>query len=695
MKFVHIHSISVVVKAFLLLLAALLLASLPSCTNYLKLGNELYGLGEYYDAGKCYKRAYSKVPAKDRTERARVAFLAGECFRHTNASAKALASYVNAVRYAYPDSMLYLYLGQQQLKEGKYRDAEQSFQTFLERVPNHPLAKNGLRSAQQAALMKQELPRFEVRRSTILNSQRSEYSPSYSRTDSDQVYLTSNRDKAKGETLNGITGMKSADLFLAKKNERKQWQQPEAIESEINSEYEDGACSFSPDGQTMYFTRCREAATAPVYAEIWSSQRSGATWGAPTKCQIVRDSLSSVAHPAVSVDGAWLYFVSDMPGGVGGKDLWRCPIAGAEFGAVENLGPSINTLGDEMFPYVREDGSLYFASNGWPGMGGLDVFRAVRDSLTGSYRISNLGYPLNSSADDFGITFEPAHNRGFFSSNRGDGRGSDHIFEFVGDELDYQVTGWVYDKDGDPLPAASITIIGDDGTNRKVNVNGDGFFSQKVERNTRYVFLANCRGFLNARQELATDTTVEKKTYELDFPMSSILRPVLIENIFYEFDSAKLTPASSASLDKLIALLNNNPTITIELGAHCDYIGNDTYNLHLSQRRAESVVRYLTAGGIKPDRLTAQGYGESVPKKVTRRIATAHPFLKEGDILTEAFIKMLKPAEQEICNSLNRRTEFTVIHLTHDLPTEEGQTDAPKEDTSKKKPVEAGDFIEE
>jgi hypothetical protein len=459
--------------------------------------------------------------------------------------------------------------------------------------------------------MKQQTPRYTVKRFELFNSRRSEYAPSYTRTDSTLLYFTSTRDKAKGEGLSGITGMKNADIFVAKRNEQGRWQTPEEIESDLNTEYEDGACTFLPDGSEMYFTRCREDNVSPVYAEIYVAQRSGAAWSAGKKADIVKDTLSSFAHPAVSADGRYLYFVSDMPGGVGGKDLWRCTIeSGGTFGAAENLGTNINTAGDELFPFVHENGSLYFASDGWPGMGGLDLFKALPDTVNDTWRMAeNLGYPLNSAADDHGITFQPHRNKGFFASNRNDLRGWDHIFEFVGDDIDMTLHGWVYDTEGDPLPAATVSIIGDDGTNLKLSMNGDGMFSHPLSPSVSYVLLASCRGYLNTAQELTTTDLADRQIYELLFPLTSIARPAVIDNIFYEFDKATLTAESSSALDRLIKTLNDNPNITIELGAHCDYFGDSLYNNNLSQRRAESVVQYLIRGGIAPDRLTAKGYG--------------------------------------------------------------------------------------
>ena len=172
---------------------------------------------------------------------------------------------------------------------------------------------------------------------------------------------------------------------------------------------------------------------------------------------------------------------------------------------------------------------------------------------------------------------------------------------------------------------------------------------------------------MNGKQELITDTAQVDRSYEVEFPLASITRPVLIENIFYEFDRADLTPASATALDELIRLLNDNPNVTIELAAHCDYKGNDAYNERLSQRRAESVVRYLIKGGISTDRLTAKGYGESKPKVVNKSVMKSAPFLKEGNVLTEEFIKTLTPEQQEICNAINRRTEFQVLRTTYGL----------------------------
>ncbi|MDE5561797.1 MAG: OmpA family protein, partial [Bacteroidaceae bacterium] len=302
-----------------------------------------------------------------------------------------------------------------------------------------------------------------------------------------------------------------------------------------------------------------------------------------------------------------------------------------------------------------------------PGMGGLDLFRAVQDTM-GRWEIRNLGVPMNSAGDDFGMTFEGLHNRGFFSTNRGNGRGWDQLMTFECPEVVQNIRGWVYEKDGYELPEALVYMVGNDGTNLRLSVRSDGSFVQEVKPDVDYVLLATCNGYLNHKQEISIDTSSTSREYVLQFPLASMTDPVLIRNVFYAFDSAELTEGSTIALDSLAMLLEENPGVTIELSSHCDYRGADSYNLRLSQRRAESVVNYLIGKGISSQRMTPVGYGESRPKVVTRRQAEQNPFLHVGDTLTEAFILSLPDeAQQEVCNALNRRTEFRVMRTTFGL----------------------------
>ena len=675
----------------ILLLAVAALLTGCGADQAIKKGDKAYALGEYFDASTQYKKAYSQTPPKQRDQRGRIALKMAECYRRINYTQKAIAAYNNAIRYKQQDSLTHMYLGQQLMKNGQYKEAAKQFQAQLDSIVAfesagekgyeevRTLALTGLRSAQKAPAWKQEGSAYTVKRENFFNSRRSEYSPMLGGDEWDQLFFTSTRNQSKGDDLSGITGTKNADIFLSQKDDKGKWQRPESIDSELNTEGEEGACSFTPDGRTMYLTQCKTDPDYPRFATIVTSNRSDAAWSKATELKLTRDTLSAYAHPAISPDGEWLYFTSNMPGGMGGYDIWRVRLTTSGVGGVENLGAPINTPGDEMFPTFRPNGDLYFSSNGHEGMGGLDIYIAkptqnteliTEDGELGSerYEIEHPGYPLNSQGDDFGMTFEGLKNQGYFSSNRGDGKGWDHIFSFYNPEIVQTVTGWVYEQDGYELPAGQVYMVGNDGTNLKLSVKGDGSFTQQIKAGVDYVFLGTCKGFLNHQEQLRVEPVTESEEYVLQFPLASITAPVLIDNIFYDFDKATLRPESAEALDKLVVLLEDNPNVTIELSAHCDYKGSAEYNKRLSQRRAESVVKYLIEHGIASDRLTPVGYGKDKPKKIRRKVTEKYPFLKENDILTEEFIKTLEDAEQqEQCNQLNRRTEFRVLRTTYGL----------------------------
>ena len=382
-----------------------------------------------------------------------------------------------------------------------------------------------------------------------------------------------------------------------------------------------------------------------------------------------------------------------MPGGLGGLDIWRAQLTGAGVGMIENVGAPVNTAGDEMFPTFRPNGDLYFSSDGHAGLGGLDIFVATVGK-NGKYQLSHPGYPLNSQGDDFGMTFEGPHNRGFFCSNRGDGRGWEHIFSFEYDEIIQTVKGWVYEMDGYELPAAQVYMVGNDGTNLKLSVKGDGSFEQVVKPGVEYLFMATCKGYLNHKESLRTTVVDDSEEHVLQFPLASISVPVMIDNIFYDFDKATLRPESEKALDELVALLNENPNVTIELSAHCDYKGSQAYNKKLAQRRAESVVNYLIRKGIAADRLTPQGYGKEKPKTIRKKLAAQYPWLKEGDVLNEDFIKNLDSEKQEICNQINRRTEFIVLRTTYGMFDKDGNLKNPPKPKPKKEEEEEEFFFD-
>lgn len=672
----------------LLVLSLLLLAGCGAEKN-MKKAEKFMAIGEYYDAASQYKQAYSKTPPKERDRRGLIAGKMAVCYRKINSTPKAVAAYRNMVRYNKATVDDRLELGRQLLKNGDYKQAAEQFRVVLDSMPDNVLARNGLLSAQQAPAWKKQGSRYTVKRMDVFNSRRAEYSPMLSGDQFDQLYFTSTRNDATGDDLSGITGTKNGDIFVSQKDDKGKWSKPEVVNGGLNTEADEGASCLSPDQREMYLTQCVTDPSYPRYAQIVKSNRSDAAWGKASSVELTKDTLSSFAHPAVSPDGQWLYFVSDMPGGKGGLDIWRVRITSAGYGGVENLGEPINTPGNEMFPTFRPNGDLYFSSDGHPGMGGLDIFIA-HPGKTGRYVLEHPGYPLNSQGDDFGMTFEGVKNRGFFSSNRNDGRGWDHIYSFVNPEIVQSVKGWVYEQEGYELPAAQVYMIGSDGTNLKLGVKSDGSFEKELTPGVEYMFLATCKGFLNHKEELKVVPMIDSHEYVLQFPLASITAPVLIDNIFYDFNKATLRPESQTALDELVKLLNENPNVTIELSSHCDYKGSSAYNKLLAQRRAESVVNYLVDKGIARDRLSPVGYGKEKPKTIRKKLTEKLTWLKEGDVLTEEFIKKLDPEKQEICNQLNRRTEFIVLRTTYGLLDENGQL-KPKAKTAKPSSTKAKD----
>ena len=649
------------------ILFLLIVSSLYSCKSAkLSDAEEKQRIGEYYEAAAIYRKVYTKTSPKKRDLRGYIAYRMAECNRLINNTAKATRAYMNAIRYDYPDSTVYLRMGQMLQKTGRYPEAIKNYDIYMENDPSNLLAINGIQGCELAPGWKKNPTRYEVRRMDKFNSRRGEFSPMLAGDKYDQLYFASSRSKDKDAKVSAITGQNNNNLFLVKQDEKGAWLAPVELEDEVNTEYDEGTPSFSPDGNTMYYTYCAQDPEGPRTAEIYISTRSSAKWGKGTRATIVKDSVTALGHPSISPDGKYLYFVSDAVGGFGGKDIFRARVAGNDFGPMENLGEEINTPGDEMFPYVRDSVTLYFASNGHPGMGGLDLFKATQDS-TGKWKVENLGAPINSMADDFGITFAGKEERGFFCSNRNDARGYDHIYSFERPTITIFIEGIVNDVDEYPIEDATVRIVGKDGLNVKVPVKKDGTYRVELERDIRYVMMASARGYLNQNYELHTGPEEKNETYIVDFFLSPISKPVVIDNIFYDFDKATLRPESKKALDEMIKMLNDNPNVTIELGAHTDRKGTDQYNERLAQRRAQSVVDYLIAGGIEAARLEAKGYGESVPKTINKKMAKQFDFLKEGDVLTEEFILALPPEQQEIADQINRRTEFKVLRTNYNL----------------------------
>lgn len=663
-------------KRILYIIVGMMLASvvlsLASCKGpKLKEADEAYDRGEYFDAATIYRKLYNRYNRKeDAWIRGELAFQLGMCHLKLNQGNRAAAAFQNAIRYEYEDTTLLLRLAQAQQREGQYAAAIKNYNEYLEIAPDSWEAQVGIRGCELAPGWKEEGSRYIVKQDKLLNSRRADYCPMYLDKNMEYIYYTSTSEKSTGELRSEITGTKKGDIYFSKKDEKGVWSRPEVVEGGLNTEHDEGAAAFSPDGSTMYLARAVRQ-DWPTTVEIYTSTRSEAKWNAPQKFEITADTLSNYSDPAVSPDGKWLYFASDMPGGQGGTDIWRINLKD-KHGTLENMGPQINTKGNERFPNMRTDSLLYFSSDGHPGMGGLDLFvaklqpREEGDKISmDQWVIENMGVPMNSAADDFGITFGEGES-GLFSSSRGDARGYDHIFRFVKPDLQIWISGYVVDKDDEPVPNATIRIVGDDGSNQKTAAKPDGSFRFDLQRGVKYAMLASADGYLNARQEFESDSTEEDAEYNVDFILAAMFKAQIIENIFYDFDKAVLRDESKLALDSMVMLLKDHPNIVIEMASHTDRVGSARYNQGLSQRRAQSVVDYLIANGIPRERLKPAGYGESRPKTVTKRIHSQYPQFEEGVTLTEEFIKGLSKEDQEAADQINRRTEFTVLDTTYE-----------------------------
>ena len=668
-----------------ILCVSVFIAGFSSCSvsARIKRADKKYNIGEYYQAAEMYKQVYRRINSKDKSMRAHVAFNQGECYRILNNS-KATSAYKNAIRYHYPDSIVYLHYAQVLHYQGKYKEAIKQYDIYLEAHQKDYVASAGKYACLKMEDWKKQTSRYKIAPAKEFNAKRSSnFSPSFIGEDADALVFTSNRQEQKSNNktkvrASSVTGMPAFNLYSARKNAAGKWEEIELCEG-LYKETEDeegemqkqattaelGAACLSADGKTMYFTYSKPINGQDLGAKIYISQRASGEWGEAQEVKLFKDSSITVGHPTLCATGDTMYFVSDAPGGFGGKDIYMAISNGSEWDDIRNLGPTINTSDDELFPYIRQDGRLYFSSKGHPGYGGLDLFYAIPQDTT--WNIFNMGTPFNSTGDDFGITFAGEKEEGFFSSNRGQKKGYDLIYSFILPEMEFLVGGTVTNTDGEHLADASLRLIGNDGTNVKTQIRRDGTYRLKLQKDTRYAMLVTARGYLNMKHIFSTEKLTDSHTYKQDFNLSPISKPVKMGNIFFKFGSWELTPDSEDGLNALVKLLNDNPNITIEMAAHTDMVGNNAANQELSLKRAQSVVNYLIKAGVEKERLTPVGYGEEKPVIVDEILHKQYPYLPKDQVLDEAFITTLTADKQEVCNSLNRRTEFRVLKTTYNL----------------------------
>jgi peptidoglycan-associated lipoprotein len=627
-----------------------------------------FNAGEYYDAIDLFKDAYSKAGKSDKNTRSELVFMIAECYRLTNDPKDAETWYKQAVKSSNSKPEAEYYLAESMKKNGKYQQAIEEFKKYKQVAQGDSKADQEIRSCELAIEWLRNPEAYKVEELKELNSKESDFSPAYARDDYGMIYFTSSRDDAAGNKKHGATGQSFTDIFESRVDKKSKWSTPVPV-TVINTVNEEGTPSFSADFKELYFTRCEAGKREKKGCEIMFTKRNGDTWAEPKNIGLLPDSVIA-AHPALSHDGLTLYFVSDIPGGFGKKDIWKTTRSreGDQWSKPVNLGPDINTPGDELFPYVRQDGTLYFSSDGLIGMGGLDIFSA-KQQPDGSWVVKNIKPPINSFADDFGIAFEGMEEKGIFSSTR-KGRGNDDLYSFELPPLKFNVTGLVKDeKAGTPIQGSLVQLIASDGSNLQAETGASGDFKFALKPAVDYIFLASKKGYLNGKEKETTKGQEKSREFMVTILLTAVDKPIDLPNILYDFDKWDLRPESMVSLDKLVETLIDNPNVTIEIMSHTDTRNTEEYNQILSQKRAQSVVDYLVSKGIEIDRLTAKGYGKSSTKVVDETIAAQYPILKAGTHLTEQFVNSLPNDEQrEIAHQINRRTEFKVLRTDYEPP---------------------------
>ncbi|MCX6327951.1 MAG: OmpA family protein [Bacteroidia bacterium] len=656
-------------KRFSILLLLLLIFSIQESPAQKRKSERAYAAfnaGEYYDAIDLFKDTYSKTNTSDKTARANIVYMIAECYRLINDPKNAETWYKLAVKSLNPKPDAQFWLAESYKKDGKYLPAIDEFKKYKQIAPSDSRADQEIRACELSLEWMRNPEAYKVEELKDLNSKESDFSPAYGRDDFGVIFFTSSREDASGNKTHGATGQGFTDIFESRIDKKSKWSTPLPVDG-INSEFEDGTPVLIGDYKEIYFTRCEAGKREKKGCIIMHSVKNGDEWSEPKNIGILPDSLVA-AHPALTPDGKTLYFVSDMAGGSGGKDIWVATRSGNEWSKPTNLGPDINTSGNELFPFVRDDGTLYFSSDGLIGMGGLDIFKAVAQP-DNSWVVQNMKSPVNSSADDFGIIFENGNERGIFSSTR-KGRGNDDLYAFEFPPLKFNITGLVKDeKTGAPITGSTVLLIASDGNNLQAETGASGDFKFVLKPDVDYIFLASKKGYLNGKEKETTKGQERSRDFMVTILLTAIDKPIELPNIFYDFNKWDLRPESMVSLDKLVETLTDNPNVTIELMSHTDSRDTEEYNYELSQKRAQSVVQYLIEKGIEPERLSAKGYGESSPKVVDAVINAQSPFLRLGATLSEQYINNLANDEQrEIAHQINRRTEFKVLRTDYESP---------------------------
>ena len=665
-------------KKYLIILLSLLCLGLDADLyaqrrNPAKNADLAFGRKQYIQAADRYKKAYKKTK-RDKAERARISYQMGECYRLIGLTKRAEPYYKRVIKTDYPNTHpeVYLNLAETYKMNQKFKEALECYEIYTQQVPDDPRGPIGIETTNQIQDWMENPSRYQLTELKKINSKNSDFGAVWTSTNYNEIIFTSSRKGATGGEKEEITGQDFTDFWSSKQDRKGEWSTPVlADEGEnINTDDSDGAGCMNASYSKLYFTRCQAGEHRKNGCQIMIASKSGGSFSNARPVDIITvDTLDIVGHPAISGDELILYFSAERKGGFGGKDIWVSTrnSASEPFGRPFNLGENINTAGDEVFPFLRNDTTLYFSSNGHGGMGGLDVFVTTIDTAGNWGKPVNLKYPMNSTGDDFAICFHPTQEKGFISSNRDNGRGIDNIYYFEEPQIKFTFSGTVKDENTmQYVSNATVRFVGSDGSVMSTRTNEKGYFNfsdSQVNKNTTYEISIDKENYFTLN---ATETTVGvefSKDFEKEYTIKPIPEePIMLPDILYDLGKWDLKPQFEDSLQGLIETLQVNPTITIELASHTDARDTDERNDILSQKRAQSVVDYLIIRGIDPLRLTAKGYGERVPRTIQKDMTVRGYTFKAGTQLTEDYINKLPNNDvREAAHQMNRRTEFRIL----------------------------------
>lgn len=590
------------------LLPAATLLLFSSCASYhVRKGEQDMSLLAYSQAEQHFDKALKQ--GEDR----RTLLLAGQAELKQEKVEEASVHYVAAEKLAPLEGDDAYAYGRLLMAQGKYTEAEPMFVRALQDRPEKSDIAELIGACQGYRSFYTDSLRYRVRPVPMQGISRA-YSPV---AHGDRLLFTGQKEATMAKQ-DPWSGQSFADLYLVTMDAQGNPGTPEPIKGTVNGPFHEGPAALADSGRTLYFTRSNYYGRKLIKDQknisnlklFRATLGEDGAWGNITEFAYNGESFS-LGQPAVSKDGKTLFFTSDMPGGHGGKDLWYSRNLGTGWEPPVNMGPSINTIGDEMFPTVVGD-ALYFSSTGHNNMGGLDIFETHPEGEYWS-EPQNMGYPVNSTRDDFGLWLDSTGTHGYFSSSR---TGTDLIHELIIPTPEFTVSGTISNaQDGKPVPFALVTLQNlADLMNVQDTADANGNFSFKLDPNRVYNILVQSDSMLARSTMVSTVGLGISSDIRADIMLDplELEKPIVVPNIYYDYDKWDIRPDAAVELNKLARTFMDNPHLVFELSSHTDCRGSDLYNLVLSDARAKSAVDYLLRQGVPHEQLIARGYGESM-----------------------------------------------------------------------------------